>query len=159
MPASNILRVWFGSMVLECFAFSPFLMAQDKPHAGPAQAYRIHIGDVLQISVYQHPELSRKVVVSGEASHILPENSGEVSRRTTMDALLREMKVADLTALDVAQLVSEALKTRYTNPQVTVVVVSMMISPLPASTLPSPRLRDTPSLERLPDCCVVREGH
>lgn len=75
------------------------------------------------------------------------------------------MKVADLTVLDVALLVSKKLKTRAKNPQVTAVVVSMMISPLPLSTLPSPQypikgreLRDTPSPERLLHCCVVREA-
>ena len=158
MLTSNILRVCFGSMLLVCFASSHSLIAQDKPHAGAPQAYRIHIGDVLQIRVYQHPELSREFLVSGEANHILPENGVKVSRLTTMDALLRDMRVVDLTVMDAAKLVCEKLKTRVNNPQITVVVVSMMMTPLPPSTLPSPQLRDTPSPERLLDCCVVREG-
>ena len=157
MLTSNILRVCFGSMLLVCFASGHSLIAQDKPHAGAPQVYRIHIGDVLQIWVYQHPELSRKFLVSGEANHILPENGVKVSL-TTMDALLRHMRVVDLTVMDVAKLVREKLKTRANNPQITVIVISMMMTPLPPSTLPSPQLRDTPSPERLLDCCVFREG-
>jgi protein involved in polysaccharide export with SLBB domain len=133
-------------------------MAQDKPHAGAPQGYRIHIGDVLQISVYRHPELSRRVVVSGDGNYTLTDDGVKVSGLSAIDGLLHDLKVVDLTVMEVAKLVCEKLKSRANNPQVTVIVVSMMITPLPPSTLPSPQLRDTPSPERLLDCCVVREG-
>ena len=62
---------WFVAVI---FVFSGVEAAQEKPlpKAPPEAEYRICAGDVLQISIYQHVELSRTVVVTPEGNITLP---------------------------------------------------------------------------------------
>jgi len=148
MFRSNILRISFGSVLLLCWLSSQGTVAQEKPNSEDSQNYRsqnyrIHIGDVLQVSVYKHPELSRKVAVRGDANHILPE-SGNTPRASAIDDAFREMQVAGLTALNVATALREKLKPMIADPQVTITVVDTIMKPGPPSDKPSPQLRDTP---------------
>ena len=100
MFRSNILRISFGSVLLLCWPSSQDMVAQEKPNSEDSQNYRsqnyrIHIGDVLQVSVSEHPELSRKIAVRGDANHILPA-IGDTPGASAIDDALREMQVAGL---------------------------------------------------------------
>ncbi|MFI5093968.1 MAG: polysaccharide biosynthesis/export family protein [Candidatus Acidiferrales bacterium] len=148
MFKSNILRISFGSVLLLCWPSSQGTVAQEKPNAEDSQnyrspSYRIHIGDVLQVSVSKHPELSRKIAVRGDANHILLERGG-TPRASAMDDAIRDMQVAGLTALNVATALREKLKPMIADPQVTISVVDTIMKPGPPSDKPSPQLRDTP---------------
>lgn len=144
MFRSNILRIRCGSVLLLCWLSSQGLVAQEKPNSEDSQNYRIHIGDVLQVSVSEHPELSGKIAVRGDANYILPE-SGNTQRSSAIDDGLREMQVAGLTALNVAAALREKLKPRIAYPQVTITVADTIMKPGPPSDKPSPQLRDTPA--------------
>ena len=148
MFRSNIVRISSGSVLLLCWPSSQGMVAQEKPNPEDSQNYRsqnyrIHIGDVLQVSVSKHPELSRKIAVQGGANHILPE-SGNAPRASAIDDALSEMQVAGLTALNVAAALREKLKPMMADPQVTITVVDTIMKPGPPSDKPSPQLRDTP---------------
>jgi Polysaccharide biosynthesis/export protein len=140
------------------------LSAQEKQHSiAPAvDTYRVHVGDVLEISIYQHPELSRRVVVRRDGNITLP--------------LVNVLKVSGLSAMDLATLLRDKLEPVIPKPQVTVTVVIHTFPPVPPSPEPSLRdipsqpplpkpverpshqLRDVPSPESRQDCCVAREG-
>jgi protein involved in polysaccharide export with SLBB domain len=74
MLESKALRVWFGATILMCaLSCGLALNAQEKPHSiAPAVDYRIGPGDVIQISVWEHPEVNRVVGVNREGSITLP---------------------------------------------------------------------------------------
>ena len=75
MLGSKTFRVWFGATLLMCASFCcEVLSAQEKSRSiAPADVeYRITNADVLLISVNQHPELSRTVVVRSGGSIHLP---------------------------------------------------------------------------------------
>jgi protein involved in polysaccharide export with SLBB domain len=155
---SNLLRFCFGSMLLLCSPLRQHMTAQERPHTADLQAsqdyrsrnYRIHVGDVLQVSVYQHPELSRRIAIDGYVNHILAVEGGKPTKASALDNVLREMQVAGLTALNVASVLREKLKPSIANPQVTITVVDTIMKPGPPSDSPAPppELRDTPSPAR-----------
>jgi|SRR5580658_4015531 hypothetical protein len=165
MLESKTFRVWFGAMLVMCAVSSgEALSAQEKQHSiAPAvDTYRVHIGDVLEISVYEHPELSRRVVVRRDGNITLPS--------------VNAVKVSGLSAMDLAMLLRAKLESVIPKPQVTVTVVIHTFPPVPPSLEPSPRdipsplplpkplerpsrqLGDVPSPERRQDCCVARES-
>lgn len=146
MFRSNILQISFGSVLLLCWLSSQGIVAQEKSNSEDSQNYRsqnyrIHIGDVLQVSVSKHPELSRKIGVNGDANHILPE-SGNAPRASAIDDSLREMRVAGLTVRNVATALREKLKPTIADQRVTITVVDTIMKPVPPSDNPSPQLRD-----------------
>jgi hypothetical protein len=62
------------------------MVAQETANSEDSQNYRsknyrIHIGDVLQVSESKYPELSRKIAARGDANHILPESGNTPSIR------------------------------------------------------------------------------
>ena len=124
--------------------FSPRpLTAQVEPIA-PAN-YQICVGDVLEVSVGQHPELSRRVAVKSDGNHVLMLNGVPVSHPSKMDTVLRDLKVVGLSASDVAASLRTKLESVTPKPQVAVTLVEFISQPQPPATRPSPQLRDTPA--------------
>lgn len=152
MLTSNFSRrICFGSILFLCSSASHYLTAQEHPLAAASQdsqdyrsqSYRIHIGDVLQVSVYKHPELSRKISVRGDGNYALAAEAKKTQKPSAIDETLRDMHVAGLTAVTVAKELREKLKPMIANPQVTITVVDTIMRPGPTSEKPSPQLRDT----------------
>lgn len=119
------------------------LSAQEEQQSISAavDTYRIDIGDVIQISVWEHPEVSRVVGVNRKGNITLP--------------LVHVVKVSGLSAMDLASLLRHKLERIIPKPQVT---VSIGMSRRVLSPRFPPELRDSPSPERRQDCCVAREG-
>jgi protein involved in polysaccharide export with SLBB domain len=155
MLESKALRIWFGAALLMASVSCALLNAQEiKQPPAPAD-YRIHDGDVLQISVYQHPELSGRVVVRGDGNYPLTPDGVKIAGLSAADKLLSDLKTVDLSALEVAVEVRDKLKSVIRKPQVTVAVVQRIIAPGPSSTQSPPHPEDTPSPELLQKCCVA----
>jgi protein involved in polysaccharide export with SLBB domain len=150
MLKSNILRVCLGSIFLLCLFFSQTAMAQEAPNREDSQNYRspnyrIHLGDVLQVSVSKHPELSRRISVRGDGIYILPPEGEKMPRASATDDMFRELQTVGFTAVNIAAAFREKPKPMIANPQVTITVVDTIMKPGPPSDSPSPQLRDTPS--------------
>jgi hypothetical protein len=143
MLESATVRVWFCAILLVCASCcGAGLNAQEKTHSIAPADYHIGIGDVLQVSVWQHPELSKTIPVKPDGKIAL--------------SLLKDVKVSGLSVTDLAKLLRDQLGPLIPSPQVTVIVThSKLAHPV---LHPSPQLRDTPSPELLYDCCVAREG-
>jgi polysaccharide export outer membrane protein len=148
MLEAKTFRVWFGAILLLCaICLGEALSAQEQPHSTTeaVSTYRIGTGDVLQISILGHPELSRVIPVKPDGNISFP--------------LLNDVKVSGLSVMDVAKLLRDKLEPLVPNPQVKVIVTSQTSAPLPAIIQPllprspkySSQLRDTPS----PKCCVA----
>lgn len=133
MLESKMFRVWFGATLLLCFISCGTFGAQKKQQsiAPYPDTYRIGPGDVIQVDVYQHPELSRRVVVRRDGNITLPS--------------VDPVKVSGLSAMDVAVVVRDKLEPKISKPQVTVNVIIHTKPPMPPSLEPSPR--DIPSPE------------
>ena len=107
-----ILTAVFGMFLLGCESTGS---GAPVPAAAPAaeqavEQYRIGPGDQLQISVWQHPELSPSVTV-------LPD--GEISL-----PLIGEVKASGLEEKELAVLVRDKLAEYVRSPEVTVTVVN-----------------------------------
>jgi hypothetical protein len=142
MIESKTFRVSFGATLLLCaISCGHVLSAQEKPQPiAPADVeYRITSADVLVISVYQHPELSRTVVVKHDGSITLPWCSA--------------VRVVGLSPLNVVIVLREKLEAVVSNPQVTVTVKIHGLPPVPFRREPSPR--DIPPPELRQSCCVA----
>jgi protein involved in polysaccharide export with SLBB domain len=133
MLESKMFRVWFGATLLLCFISCGTFGAQKKQQsiAPYPDTYRIGPGDVIQVDVYQHPELSKGVVVRRDGNITLP-SAGPV-------------KVSGLSAMEVAVLVRDKLEAKISKPQVTVNIIIHSGPPIPPS--PEPLPRDIPSPE------------
>jgi polysaccharide export outer membrane protein len=122
--------------------------AQESQHSiAAADTYRIGVGDQIKVDVWQHPELTKTVVVNRKGNITLP--------------AVHVVKVSGLSAMDLASLVRHKLERKIPNPQVTVAVVGISnpLAPLPQLSRPLlPQHRDSPSPELRQDCCVAREG-
>lgn len=154
MLESKIFRVWFGAALLMCaISYRQALSAQEvlRSLPKPEEAYRIGVGDLLQVDVWQHPELTKTVAVDGNGNTNLP--------------LIHEVKVSGLSATDVANLIRYKLEFKIPEAHVTVTVTTIgMRSPL--APLPQPPLRDLPKPQPafrdvpLPDprqgCCLAQ---
>jgi hypothetical protein len=138
------LRVWFSATLLTCIVcFGQVLVAQEKPNTVENRAYRIAAGDVLQIDVWKQPEITRTIPVLPDGAIYLP--------------LVNGVKVAGLSAMELAGLLREKLLPFLANPQVTVTVVRMHGTPVP-TTLPAwPILpQRAPQMDTPPaKCCVA----
>jgi polysaccharide export outer membrane protein len=89
--------------------------APAQPQAAAAttdSSYRIGPQDVLRIDVWKETEISRSVPVRPDGKISLP--------------LLNDVQAAGLTAMELANVISEGLKKFITNPQVTVTVTEIL---------------------------------
>jgi hypothetical protein len=68
-----------------------------------------------------------------------------------MDGIIHDLKVVDLSALDVAALLRAKLESMVPKPEVEVILVEFVMQPLPPSKQPSPQ--PTPELRQR--CCVA----
>lgn len=115
---------WFVAVVFGCFGVA---RAQNKPlpKAPSDTEYRICTGDVLQIAIYQHPELSKAVVVTHEGNITLPSVS--------------VVKAVGLSPGALASLLRDKLQSVVPDAQVTVIVKVHTGPPVPLRREPWPR--------------------
>jgi hypothetical protein len=136
-------RVWFGATLLMCAGFcGEVLRAQEKSRSiAPADVeYRITNADVLLISVNQHPEFSRTVVVRSDGSIILP--------------WCNAVKVVGLSGSALAVLLRDKLESIVSNPQVSVTVKIHRGPDVPFRREQSPRDIPPPGVRQ--GCCVAK---
>lgn len=69
-----------------------------------------------------------------------------------MDGILRDLKMVNLSAPDVATLLRAKLESIVPKPQVNVTLLEFIVQPSPIN--PSQAPRDVPSPESRQDCCV-----
>ena len=109
MLGAKTCRFGFGATGLLCAVVcGGVLSAQEGQNARSYYAYYICAGDVLQISVYQHPELSKTVVVRSNGDINLP--------------WLNAAKVAGLSVQAASDLLSQELQSVVDKSCVTVTV-------------------------------------
>jgi protein involved in polysaccharide export with SLBB domain len=114
---------WFAVAAFVCSAVAN---AQDKPLPKiPDAEYRICTGDVLQISIYQHPELSKTVVVTQEGNITLPS--------------VNAVKAVGLSPVALGSLLRDKLQSVVPDAQVAVTVKIHHGPPIPLRREPWPR--------------------
>ena len=115
---------WFAAVI---FVFSGVVAAQEKPlpKAPPEAEYRICTGDVLQISIYQHAELSRTVVVTPDGNITLPS--------------VNAVKAVGLSPTALASLLRDKLQSVMPDAHVTVIVKVHHAPAFPLRREPWPR--------------------
>ena len=146
MLEAKTYRVWFGVTVLMCaLSCGEALGAQEKPHSvASATEYRIHAGDVVKLDVWNHPKITRTVAVDRKGNFHLP--------------VIHDVKASALTAMELAGLIRQKLKSIIPNPQVTVTITEISDpSSLPPELVPQMPLhrqeRLSPDLKQ--KCCVA----
>ena len=96
MFVAKTCRFRFGAVLLCAGLCGGVVSAQESQNARWHYAYHIGAGDVLQISVYQHPELSGAVVVRSNGNINLPwlkaAKVAGLSVEATSDLLRRELQ-------------------------------------------------------------------
>src|SRR5438876_3497472 len=97
-----------GNLYAQEAAKSENKTAPAQVPAGADGSYKIGPQDVLRIDVWKEPEISRSVPVRPDGKVSLP--------------LLNDVQAAGLTAMELANVISEGLKKFMNNPQVTVSV-------------------------------------
>ncbi len=146
MFASTVFRVSLSTAFLMCALCSvAFLGAQERRTSAPsptrdAADYRIGPRDVIQIAVWNEPEISRTIQVRPDGKISLPP--------------LGDVQAAGLTAMQLAEVIHKGLMTYLTNPQVTVTVGGFGTKPLtvpPSKSTP----HSVPSPDLKPKCCVA----
>ena len=106
MLGSKTFRVWFSAtLLMGAISFGEGLCAQMKEIGG---TYRVCIGDHLDISVWQHPKLSKTVVVDRHGNLRLPS--------------INVAKVSGLSVNDVEDLLNRKLEFKFPKPFVSVIV-------------------------------------
>ena len=138
MLEPKALRLCLGAILLMgALSCGSALRAQEKRNATEAAAciYRIGIGDQIDVSVWRHPELSKKVRVDRKGNIRLP--------------LVKVVKTSGLSVFELEHVLTRKLERTFPEPQVNV-LVSEIGSPsgLPVQCLQAP--------ERLWDCCIAR---
>jgi polysaccharide export outer membrane protein len=113
MLGAKSRRLGFGATALLCAALCSGVLSAQAPQyrvEGPKSFYTYHIypGDILQISVYQHPELSKTVVVR-------PNGDINVPR-------LNAVRVAGLSVELASDLVRQKLQSVIDQPCMTITV-------------------------------------
>ena len=97
---------FFVAVVFGC---SGVMSAQTKPFLRPSDSvYRICTGDVVEISIYQHPELSKTVVVTQEGNIALPS--------------VKAVKAVGQSPMALASLLRDKLQSVVPDAQVTIIV-------------------------------------
>ncbi|MGB7730568.1 MAG: polysaccharide biosynthesis/export family protein [Candidatus Acidiferrum sp.] len=116
---------------MSTIAFSESVIAQEKQGstAPVAGTYRISAGDSIQISVWDHPEVTRTVLVKRDGTITLP--------------LFNDLKVTGLSSTDLTKLIRDKLEPFIPKPQVTVNVVRG--TPGQRFFQPPSQKRDSPS--------------
>src|SRR5215475_15168048 len=113
------LRVLFGLLVAALAGMQGSL-AQEAAKSAPAQpaaaavadaGYKIGPQDVLKVDVWKEPEITRVVPVRPDGKISLP--------------LLNDVQASGLTAMELANTITEGLKKFINNPQVTVTVTEI----------------------------------
>ncbi len=132
----NLLVILFVILVQACATPDKSAMPAEGD-AYSAEVYRIGVGDQLQVSVWRNPELSVEVPVRPD---------GKISAPLVGDVL-----AAGITPEDLAQTVTEKLKTFIRSPKVTVVVID------PASADFQQRVRVTGAIQT-PTSVPYRKG-
>ena len=123
MRTAKTPLAWFA---VAAFACSGAANAQEKAlPKTPDAEYRICTGDVVQISIYLHPELSKTVVVTQEGNITLP--------------TVKAVKVVGLSTLALASLIRDKLQSAVPNAQVTIIVRVHSGPPEPLRLEPGPR--------------------
>jgi polysaccharide biosynthesis/export protein len=144
MLESKALRIWFGAILLmAAISSGQALSAQEKAQpTASAVEYVIDAGDVIQVDVWKHPEITRTIPVRPDGTILLP--------------LVDNVRASGLTAMQLADLVRQKLESTIPNPQVTITVTMLHgtnsrpipLMPVMPQTLPlSPELRQK--------CCVA----
>jgi polysaccharide biosynthesis/export protein len=100
-----------GSLYAQEAAKSENKAAQTQAAAGADASYKIGPQDVLRIDVWKEPEISRSVPVRPDGKISLP--------------LLNDVQASGLTAMELANVISEGLKKFMNSPQVTVSVAEI----------------------------------
>jgi polysaccharide biosynthesis/export protein len=73
MLESKVLRIWFGAtLLMAAVSCGQSLKAQEKPEPASPGEYRIVAGDVIQIDVWQEPDISRTIQVNPDGNIHLP---------------------------------------------------------------------------------------
>jgi hypothetical protein len=107
---------WIVAVAFICFGV---LRAQEKSLPAPPSDNEYHIctGDVIQVSIYQHPELSRAVVANHDGNITLP--------------AIRAVKAVGLSPVALASSIRDKLQSVVPDAQVTVVVRVHTGPPIP----------------------------
>ena len=132
MRHPKTFRVALGATVLMFAICCTEVGGQEKPFANsPSEAeYHIGAGDVLQIAVYQHPELSKSVVVGRDGNIHLPS--------------LNAVRVAGMSPLKATERLRHRLERMLPNPQVIVIVQQIHRRPRTPLRPDDPSPRDIP---------------
>ncbi|MGB7438010.1 MAG: polysaccharide biosynthesis/export family protein [Candidatus Acidiferrum sp.] len=107
MLGSKTFWVWLtATFLMRAITCGKRLGAQEEHHsvAPAADSYRIVAGDVIPVSVYQHPELSRRVVVRSDGNISLPS--------------IEALKASGLSAMGLEASIREKLQSTNPKPQV-----------------------------------------
>ena len=131
MLDTKLVLAWLAAVLFSCCGVGA---AQEKPFpkAPSDTEYRICTGDVLQISVDQHPEWSRAVIVTQEGNITL--------------SPVNVVKAVGLSPAALASLLRGKLQSVISDAHVTVTVKVHHLPPVPLRREPWPR--DLPQPER-----------
>ena len=141
MFEAKTLRIWFGAtLLLSAISCGEGLSAQEK-QPSITDAYHIGVGDRIKVEVWQHPELTKTVVVDRKGNITFPS--------------VNVVKASGLSAMGLASILRQKLERTITDPRVTITVGNAR-SALSLSPQPPSQLRDSPSPGRQQDCCVAR---
>jgi polysaccharide export outer membrane protein len=144
MLESKLLRFWFdAALLVAAVSCGQALNAQEKPEPASPGEYRIVAGDVIQIDVWQEPDISRTIQVNPDGNIRLP--------------FIDDIKASGLSAMQLAGLIRHKLEGKLANPRVTVAVRVTHNGTIlaPGSSVPVIHPRPLLSPELRQKCCVA----